>query len=84
MGTQIVALLIMLPIASVFIYAGIHEYRRYKSDGRSNYGLVYDEETGTTHVTGISDQKDSYNPDDFDPNDYSEPEIRRETVNDKE
>ena len=67
MGTQTIAALILLPFAVAFIYAAIHEYRRFKSEGRTNYGLVYDEETGTTHVTGIADHEESYDPDDFDP-----------------
>jgi hypothetical protein len=83
MDAQLIAALILLPIALVFIYAGIHEFRRYKSQGRANYGLVYDEETGTTHVTGIPDDEHSYDPDDFDPNDYSDREIRNGTDDDR-
>lgn len=67
MGTHTIAALILLPFAVAFIYAAIHEYRRYKTEGRASYGLVYDEETGTTHVTGIADHEESYDPDDFDP-----------------
>lgn len=68
---QIIAAAILLPFTFAFIYAGIHEYRRYKSEGRASYGLVYNEETGTTHVTGIGDDEDPYDPDDFDPSDYN-------------
>lgn len=78
MHAQVIALLIMLPITAVFVYAGIHEYKRFKSDGRANYGLVYDEETGTTHVTGIDEDQAAYDPDDYDPNDYKSPEARTE------
>ncbi len=69
----------MLPFALVFIYAGIHEYRRYKSKGRATYGLIYDKETGTTHVGGIAEDEDSYDPDGFDPSDHNEAEIRNES-----
>ena len=53
MSAQLVAALIVSPFALAFVYAGYHEYSRYKSEGRATYGLVYDEESGTTHVTGI-------------------------------
>jgi len=42
MDAQIIAFLILLPITLVFVYAGIHEFRRYKSEGKANYGLVFD------------------------------------------
>lgn len=83
MEAQHIAILIMMPVTAVFIYAGIHEYRRYKSEGSASYGLVYDEETGTTHVTGIPEDEDSYDPDDFDPRDYKEPGSMDETDDDK-
>lgn len=79
MELQIIALLILLPVTLVFVYAGIHEYRRYKSEGRATYGLVYDEETGTTFVTGIAEEEESYDPDDFDPNEFNERENSNET-----
>lgn len=71
MDTKLIALLILSPFALVFIYAGIIEYRRYKSQGRANYGLIYDEETGRTHVGGIGEDEESYDPEEFDPNDYN-------------
>lgn len=64
---QIVAFLIIIPFVGVFIYAGWHEYRRYKAKGASSYGLTYDPDTNTTHVGTIEDDADSYDPDDFDP-----------------
>lgn len=79
MGGQLIAIAIFTPFTLVFLYAGIHEYRRYKSEGRASYGLVYDEETGTTYVTGIEDGKDAYDPGEFDPSDYNEREVRTET-----
>lgn len=82
-AAQLIAALIVLPFALAFVYAGIREYRRYKSDGRAKYGLVYDEETGTTHVTGIAEGQDGYDPDEFDPSDHNKPEIRNETDDNK-
>ena len=69
MDARTIVALILSPFVVAFIYAGIHEYLRFKSEGRASYGLVYNEETGTTHVTGIADEDDAYDPDDFDPND---------------
>lgn len=78
MSAQVIAFLILLPITLVFIYAGIHEFQRYKSEGKASYGLVYDEESGTTHVSGIADHEDPYDPDDFDPNNYNDPEVKND------
>ena len=83
MDARTIVALILSPFVVAFIYAGIHEYLRFKSEGRASYGLVYNEETGTTHVTGIADEDDAYDPDDFDPNDYTDTEIRRDTAADK-
>ena len=71
MQSQLIALLILLPFTAVFIGAGIHEYRRYKSEGRASYGLVYDEETGTTFLSSIKDGEDPYDPEDYDPGAYN-------------
>lgn len=84
MEVQLIALLILLPVTLVFVYAGIHEYRRYKSEGRANYGLVYDEETGTTFVSGIADEEESYDPDDFDPNAFNERDNSNESDSDSD
>ncbi|EBA06570.1 hypothetical protein [Sagittula stellata] len=78
MDAQVIAIVIVLPFALAFVYAGVHEYMRFKSDGRQNYGLVYDEETGTTHITGIADHEESFDPDEFDPNGYRDLDIRRQ------
>jgi hypothetical protein len=75
MSAQLITFLILVPFALAFIYAAYHEYRRYKTEGRASYGLVYNEETGTTHVTGIADEEEAYDPEDYDPNDYSDPDI---------
>ncbi|MCA1335642.1 hypothetical protein [Pseudooceanicola marinus] len=75
MQAQVIAAVLLLPFALAFLYAAFHEFRRYKSEGRANYGLVYNEETGTTHVTGIEEGEDGFDPEDFDPNDYNDPEI---------
>lgn len=79
MLAQLITAAVLMPFTLVFIYAGVHEYKRYKSDGRASYGLVYDEETGTTHVTGIPEEEDGYDPNDFDPSVHNEPEIKNKT-----
>jgi hypothetical protein len=71
--------LVLLPFASVFIYAAIHEYRRYRSEGSAKYGLVYDEISGTTHVSGIADDEDGYDPSKFDSGDSNERKTKEET-----
>lgn len=76
MDAQTLTFLILSPFVLAFLYAGFHEYRRYRSEGRATYGLVYDEETGTTRVSGIADGEDAYDPEAFDPNDYKDPDIR--------
>ena len=58
-----------------FLYSAIHELVRYRSEGRAEYGLSYDEETGTTHVAAIDEETEAYDLDDFDPADYRDPEI---------
>ncbi|WP_420821285.1 hypothetical protein [Pseudooceanicola onchidii] len=78
-----IAAVILTPFALAFVYAGIHEYLRYKSDGRATYGLVYDEDTGTTHVTGIGEDDTAYDPDDYDPASYNDPDIATDPDADK-
>ena len=82
MEAQIIAAVILVPFALAFLYAGIHEFRRFKAEGRASYGLVYDEETGTTHVTGIDEHAESYDPDTYDPNDYNDPDVKSEPEDD--
>ncbi|OOY08851.1 hypothetical protein BMI89_10200 [Thioclava sp. F36-7] len=79
MSAQILAAVILLPFLFVALYAGIHEFLRFRSEGRANYGLIFDEETGTSYVTGIAEEEDAFDPDDFDPNDYNDPEVAGET-----
>ncbi|MGR3464711.1 hypothetical protein [Limimaricola sp.] len=83
MEAKLIAVLILLPVTAIVIYAGLHEFRRYKSEGRANYGLAYDEKTGTTYVTGIPEDEDPYDPEDFDPSDYDELKNRKEADDDK-
>ncbi len=83
MTAQTIALLILLPFTLAFVYAFIHEYRRYKTEGSANYGLVYDEETGTTHVTGIADDEEGYDPDVFDPSEYNNSEFANKPEDEK-
>ncbi|WP_349678107.1 hypothetical protein [Thioclava sp. UBA3469] len=75
--------MILLPFVFVALYAGIHEFLRFRSEGRANYGLIFDEETGTSYVTGIAEEEDAFDPDDFDPNDYNDPEVAEETEESK-
>lgn len=77
MGAQAIAAIILLPFALAFVYAALHEYRRFRSDGRANYGLVYDEETGTTHVSGIAEDQEAYDPDEFDPSGYRDLDVEQ-------
>lgn len=80
MEARSIALMILAPFALLFIYAIIHEYRRYRSEGSATYGLVYDEETGTTHVTGIAEGEEGYDPEGFDPGDHNERQSTDGTV----
>ena len=84
MEARVIAFILVMPFALAFIYAVIHELLRYKSAGRTNYGLVYDEETGTTHVTGIPEGEEAFDPETFDPSGYNEPDIRREDESEDE
>jgi hypothetical protein len=79
MEARLIAALVLSPFVVAFLYAGIHEYLRYKAEGSADYGLVYDEETGTTHVTAIPEDEESYDPEDFDPNEYNDPETDKTT-----
>lgn len=79
MEARTLALMMLAPFALLFIYLGFREYQRYRSEGRAKYGLVYDEETGTTHVTGIAEDDDGYDPNEFDPGDCNDREARGET-----
>ncbi|MEI4232064.1 hypothetical protein [Roseovarius sp. D22-M7] len=67
MEARYVALLILVPFAFVFAYATWHEYKRFKAEGRSSYGLTYDPETNTTHVGPIPEDEEAYDLDDYDP-----------------
>ncbi len=67
MKAQAIAALILSPFALAFVYAGIHEYMRFKSEGKATYGLVYDEDSGTSHVTRLDEDEDPFDPEDFDP-----------------
>ena len=79
MQLKYIAILILLPFAAVFIYAAIHEFRRYRSKGKANYGLVYDEETGTTHLAGIDNENEAYDPEEFDPDAYNNRDVESES-----
>jgi hypothetical protein len=67
MDGSIIALVLVVPAAAVFVWAGWREVRRFRADGPSNYGLTYDPETNTTHVGPLSEGEESYDPDTFEP-----------------
>lgn len=83
MKAELIPFLMLLPFMLLFIYAGIREYQRYQTEGRAKYGLVYDVETGTTHVTGIAQDEEGYDPTEFDPGDHNERQTGSETDNDR-
>jgi len=66
-AAQSLAFLLLVPFVGIFAYAGWHEYRRYKADGKNSYGLTYDPETNTTHVGAIAEDAESFDPEEFDP-----------------
>ena len=73
----------MVPFLVAFVYAGIHEYLRFRSEGRANYGLFFDEETGTSYVTGIAEHEEAYDPEEFNPDDYNDTDAGDGTDTDK-
>ncbi len=68
MDARLIAGILLTPFVAVFIYATISEIMRWKTEGRAQYGLSYDEETGTTHVGVLDENESGYDPDNFDPN----------------
>jgi hypothetical protein len=62
MSKTVVALSLVLPFAGVFAYAAWHEWRRRRSDGPGTYGLAYDPETDTTHVTLLDEGETGFDP----------------------
>lgn len=77
MVAQVIALLLVSPFALAFLYAGIHEILRYRSDGSVTYGLVYDEDSGTTHVRAIGEDEEAYDVSEYDPGAYNDPDTRK-------
>lgn len=67
MAGSTIALLLLVPAAAVFVYAGWREYHRYRAEGPSNYGLTYDPETNTTHVGPLPEGEEGYDPEEFQP-----------------
>ena len=67
MEARYLALLILVPFIAVFAYATWHEYKRFKAEGRSTYGLSYDPETNTTHVGPIPEDEEPFDLEEFDP-----------------
>lgn len=67
MEARTLVILLLLPFVGIFIYATWSEYRRFKREGRSEYGLTYDPETNTTHVGTIAEDEQSYDPEEYTP-----------------
>ncbi|WP_305970321.1 MULTISPECIES: hypothetical protein [unclassified Mameliella] len=67
MPLGVIVPLLLLPFLAIFVYAAWHEYRRFRAEGKSTYGLTYDPESNTTFVGTIPDSEDSYDPQDYDP-----------------
>lgn len=62
MSSTAMALLIILPFAAIFAYAMWHEWHRARQEGPGTYGLAYDPETDTTHVTLLEEGEAGYDP----------------------
>ncbi|SEM06464.1 hypothetical protein SAMN05443999_11228 [Roseovarius azorensis] len=62
MEPRLLVALILLPFVVIFGYTMWHELRRFKRDGRAEYGLSYDAETDTTHVTLLGEDETGYDP----------------------
>ncbi|MDR9484609.1 MULTISPECIES: hypothetical protein [Sediminimonas] len=67
MDVRLIAGLLLSPFLIVFVYAMWSELLRWKSEGRAQYGLTYNEETGTTHVTALEEEDAGFDPETFDP-----------------
>ncbi len=66
MELRLIVIILLLPFAIIFVYTMWHEFRRYRRDGSAEYGLSYDPETNSTHVTILSEDETGYDPDDTD------------------
>ncbi|MGR3460813.1 MAG: hypothetical protein ACU0AX_08045 [Roseovarius sp.] len=62
MPTSAFALVLLAPFIAIFAYAAWHEWHRAREDGHSNYGLAYDPETDSTHVTLLEEGASGYDP----------------------
>ena len=79
MTASSLALLILTPFVVIFAYAGWHEWRRAREDGQSNYGLAYDPETQSTHVTLLEEGETGYDPETDSPEGDTENSVEDET-----
>jgi hypothetical protein len=62
MSVTTIAFALLSPFVLIFAYAGWHEWHRAREAGHSNYGLAYDPETDSTHVTLLEEGETGYNP----------------------
>lgn len=79
MDTRLIAGLILSPFLVVFVYATWSELMRWKSEGRAQYGLTYDEETGTSHVIALDEDDEGFDPETYDPDTANEQREDSET-----
>ena len=67
MEGRTIALALVVPAAAVFVWAGWREFRRFRAEGPSSYGLTYDPDTNTTHVGPLPEGESGYDPEEFEP-----------------
>jgi len=62
MSASTLAFIILTPFVGVFAYAAWHEWHRAREEGPGSYGLAYDPETDSTHVTLLEEGETGYDP----------------------
>ena len=72
MHTSALVLVLLTPFVAIFGYAAWHEWHRARDDGHSNYGLAYDPETDSTHVTLLDEGETGYDPETDSPQDHAD------------
>ncbi|HKL65264.1 MAG TPA: hypothetical protein VJ886_04055 [Roseovarius sp.] len=62
MSASTLAFVILTPFVGIFAYAAWHEWQRARDEGPGTYGLAYDPETDSTHVTLLEEGETGYDP----------------------
>ena len=62
MSASSLAFVILTPFLGIFAYAAWHEWHRARDEGPGTYGLAYDPETDSTHVTLLEEGETGYDP----------------------